>query len=125
MSESAELGETELAVTSLSTRRVRLKDILYVVSKFFDVPVKEILSKKRQHDIAEARQVVCWAASKLTRLSLTNIGTHLDLDHTTVIYSLRVVRKRRNRDVIFLNETESVLAQAHARVAAPDERKTS
>ena len=51
------------------------------------VSASDIYSKKRSSDIANARQIVMYLATKLTPLSTTDIGKNLgNRDHSTVIH---------------------------------------
>lgn len=58
------------------------------------IPVATLKGERRSQDIARARQVYCWLASKYgtaaTR-SLPNIGRTIDRDHTTVLHAVRKV----------------------------------
>lgn len=61
--------------------------ILDVVSEHLGISSSDIYSKKRNSEIANARHIVMYLATKLTDLSTTDIGKQLSKrDHSTVIH---------------------------------------
>ena len=61
--------------------------IVDIVSEHMGISSSDIYSKKRSSDIANARQIVMYLATKLTTLSTTDIGKQLsNRDHSTVIH---------------------------------------
>ncbi len=61
--------------------------IVDIVSEHLGVSSTDIYSKKRNSDIANARQIVMYLADKLTSLSTTDVGKQLgNRDHSTVIH---------------------------------------
>lgn len=61
--------------------------IVDIVSEHLGVSASDIYSKKRSSDIANARQIVMYLATRLTTLSTTDIGKQLgNRDHSTVIH---------------------------------------
>ncbi len=81
--------------------KVRIQKIVKEVSKFFSIPINDILSAKRNKFISHARQLVMFLARELTSSSLPQIGKALGgRDHTTVIYGVTkitgLITKDRN-----------------------------
>lgn len=81
--------------------------ILHSVSEARGVPVQAILSTRRCHQIAHARQEVAFLARNLTTMSLPSIGKRLDRDHTTILHSLRAVKARMSQDD-YRNQIEAI-----------------
>ena len=83
---------------------ITVDKILDEVSRTFNIPVSDILSKKKTADIAYARQVSMYIISQLILISSTEIGKHFNKDHTTVLYNIDKIKK-----IIKINETEKKL----------------
>lgn len=99
----AKLNKVEL---SLASAEEALKDIIYpnkareitpsliidVVAEHFGVKPEDIVSKKRNSEFVQPRQVVMYLCSKYTDNSLANIGKILGKkDHTTVIHGIKKI----------------------------------
>ncbi|MCK5225863.1 MAG: chromosomal replication initiator protein DnaA [Planctomycetes bacterium] len=70
------------------TKHISISDIIEVVTKYFDVRLADLQSKKRSQSIAEPRQICMYMARDLTKHSLEEIGGHLGgRDHTTVMHA--------------------------------------
>ena len=99
----AKLNKVEL---TLASAEEALKDIIYpnkvkeitpnliinVVSEHFGVKPEDIVSKKRNSEFVQPRQVVMYLCNKYTDNSLANIGKILGKkDHTTVIHGIKKI----------------------------------
>ena len=63
-----------------------------VVSDYFDVPIKVLISKTRKRDIVQARQITMYFSKILTKNSLSTIGQKCgNRDHTTVLHAYKTV----------------------------------
>ena len=84
----AAFGET----ATPEQRRVTFQQIFDVVTKYYNVRLSDLQSKKRHKSIAFPRQVCMYLARKYTRYSLEEIGGHFGgRDHTTVLHAVRTV----------------------------------
>lgn len=73
-------------------RSIRVKDILRVVAKHYNVTCADILSRRRTDKIVKPRQVAMYLAKTLTLRSLPEIGRVLGgRDHTTVLHGARKI----------------------------------
>lgn len=62
--------------------------IISAVSEYFRIPENDIVGKKKNKDIAEARMIAIYLVYDLLNLPLINIGQIFGgRDHTTIIYS--------------------------------------
>lgn len=69
--------------------KVSIQKIVKEVSRFFSIPINDILSAKRNKFISHARHLAMYLARELTSSSLPQIGRGIgDRDHTTVIYGV-------------------------------------
>jgi chromosomal replication initiator protein len=82
------LGETATA----EQRRITIQQIQDVVTKYYNVKMSDLQSKKRHKSIAFPRQVCMFLARRHTRYSLEEIGGYFGgRDHTTVLHAVRTV----------------------------------
>jgi len=84
----AALGETATA----EQRRITVQQIFDAVTKYYNVRLSDLQSKKRHKSITFPRQVCMFLARKHTRYSLEEIGGYFGgRDHTTVMHAVRTV----------------------------------
>jgi chromosomal replication initiator protein len=89
------LGETETG----DQRRITIQQIFEAVTKYYNVRLSDLQSKRRHKSIAFPRQVCMWLARKNTRYSLEEIGGYFGgRDHTTVLHAIRTVEADRAQD---------------------------
>jgi chromosomal replication initiator protein len=80
-------------------RHPTIQQIIDAITRFYDVKLTDLLSKRRHKSIALPRQVGMWLARKHTRYSLEEIGGYFGgRDHTTVMHAIRAVNARRRAD---------------------------
>ena len=106
---SVALAERTLAdlVRARETRRVRIEDILRIVSRHYKVPRNELLSSRRSRDVVRPRQIAMYLAKSLTSRSLPEIGRRFGgRDHTTVLHSVRKVEQMMKDDADLTQEIE-------------------
>jgi chromosomal replication initiator protein len=73
-------------------RRITFQQIFDVVTKYYNVRLSDLQSKRRHKSIAFPRQVCMYLARKYTKYSLEEIGGHFGgRDHTTVLHAVRTV----------------------------------
>lgn len=65
--------------------------ILQVVSDYFKVPPKQVMSKYRQRELVIVRQMTVYFLKVKTMLSLADIGRFMGRDHSTAIWSFKVI----------------------------------
>lgn len=84
----------ELAKEALKEKEEQKSDeidsakIISAVSDYFRIPESDIVGKKKNKDIAEARMIAIYLVYELLNMPLINIGQVFGgRDHTTIIYS--------------------------------------
>jgi chromosomal replication initiator protein len=106
----AALGDTATA----EQRRVTIQMIFDAVTKYYNVRLSDLQSKKRHKSIAFPRQVCMYLARRHTRYSLEEIGGYFGgRDHTTVLHACRKVEEDLERDASLataVRELEASLA---------------
>ncbi len=103
------LAEKTLAdlIRTRETPRVRIDDILKIVSRHFKVPRTDLLSSRRSRDVVRPRQIAMYLAKSLTSRSLPEIGRRFGgRDHTTVLHSVRKVEQLMRDDGDLCQEIE-------------------
>jgi chromosomal replication initiator protein len=79
-----------------------LDRITEVVAAHNQVKVSDLRSKRRNHTVSLARQIVMYLARETTDLSLDEIGDHFGgRDHSTVLYAIRRVREQVETEPAF------------------------
>ncbi|MEM9883798.1 MAG: chromosomal replication initiator protein DnaA [Planctomycetota bacterium] len=87
--------------------RTTLQHIVDAVTRFYNVKLADLQSRRRFKSITEPRQVCMYLAKKRTKFSLTEIGGYFGgRDHTTVIHSIEVVRNRLEQEPGFPRQLE-------------------
>jgi len=103
------LAEKTLAdlIRAREAPRVRIEDILRIVSRHYKVPRTELLSSRRSRDVVRPRQIAMYLAKSLTSRSLPEIGRRFGgRDHTTVLHSVRKVEQLMKDDGDLCQEIE-------------------
>src|SRR5688572_29986114 len=73
-------------------KRITIEQIINNVTRYYNVRVSDLQSKKRHKSIAFPRQVCMYLARRHTRFSLEEIGGYFGgRDHTTVLHAVRTV----------------------------------
>jgi len=85
----AALGDT----ATPDLRRITIQQIFDAVTKYYNVRLSDLQSKKRHKSIAFPRQVCMFLARRHTRYSLEEIGGYFGgRDHTTVMHADKKIR---------------------------------
>ena len=101
------LGEPAMPAQA---NRATLQHIVEVVTRYYDVKLIDLQSRRRHKSIVEPRQVCMWLARKRTRFSLEEIGGYFGgRDHTTVMHSIEVVDNRMNTEDGFTPQVNTML----------------
>jgi len=83
--------------------------IIKIISDYYDIPVKILLSKSRKREIVQARQIAMYFAKHLTSNSLSNIGREIgQKDHATVLHASRTVKNLIDTDKEFKRHIEEI-----------------
>ena len=104
--ERAEYIVRDLMSTS-EPKRIKIDDILKIVSKHFGVNRSDLLSNRRNRSVVRPRQIGMYLAKKLTSRSLPEIGRRFgNRDHTTVLHAIRKVEQLMADDSGLKEEVE-------------------
>lgn len=87
-------------------------EIIESVADKYDLSRADIVSEKRNANIALARNVAMYVIREVTGLSLENIGNKFGgKKHSTVKHSIDTVVERINRDIKFKNTVYNIIKQ--------------
>ena len=85
----------------------------YIVEKtaaFYSLNPEDILGKGKTKNIAAARQMATYLMRKLTTLTLEEIGTVLNRDHSTILHSIRKIEESVNTDAALSDTVRDITA---------------
>jgi chromosomal replication initiator protein len=78
----------------MEPKRIKIDDILKLVTKHYGISRNDILSQRRHRSIVWPRQIGMYLSKKLTSRSLPEIGRRFGgRDHTTVLHAIRKIEK--------------------------------
>jgi chromosomal replication initiator protein len=99
-------------VLGIEPRRIKVEDILRIVSRHFSVPKAEILSDRRHRSVVRPRQIGMYLAKQLTSRSLPEIGRRFgNRDHTTVLHAIRKIDRELGDNPRLKDEIEELKRQ--------------
>lgn len=105
---SVDMAKDVLKDTIASTEdsvKVHLDTILKVVSRKYNLEVRDLKSKQRSDTIAFARQMAMYLACSLTDHSTPEIGNVFGgKDHTTVLYARNKIQKLLETDMLMVQQ---------------------
>jgi chromosomal replication initiator protein len=99
-------------VNGIEPRRIKIEDILRIVSRHYGVSRSDILSERRHRSVVWPRQIGMYLAKQLTSRSLPEIGRRFgNRDHTTVLHAIRKVDGQLTGDNRLKDEIEELKKQ--------------
>ncbi len=96
-------------------RRIKIEDILKVISRHFGISRGDILSQRRHRSVVWPRQIGMYLAKQLTSRSLPEIGRRFgNRDHTTVLHAIRKIEGELGGNARLKDEIEDLKKQLSA-----------
>ena len=93
-------------------RRIKIEDILKVISRHFGISRGDILSQRRHRSVVWPRQIGMYLAKQMTSRSLPEIGRRFgNRDHTTVLHAIRKIDGVLAGDARLKDEIEELKKQ--------------
>ena len=84
---------------ALQDKLVTIENIQKTVAEYYRIPVRDLLSKRRNRSVARPRQMAMALAKELTSHSLPEIGEAFGgRDHTTVLHACRKIAQLRETE---------------------------
>jgi len=98
----------------LTEKLISVDKIQKIVCNHFKIKIFQIKSKNNSPKISFPRQVAMYIAKELTDTSLPEIGRKFGgKHHTTVLHSIRKIKKMRNENPEFNKEINSLINSIH------------
>ncbi len=92
-------------------RTISIEDIQKGVANYYNIPIRDMQSKKRTRTVAFPRQIAMYVSKELTSHSLPEIGSAFGgKDHTTILYAHRKIDKMRGEDRDFDDEMKRLIS---------------
>ena len=91
------------------TKVINFEVIIEEVSKHYNISINDIISTKKNKEIATARQIVMYLCNKLTEDTKSNIGNKMGRDHATVIHNINKVKEKIENDPSFEKIIDSLI----------------
>ncbi|MFN0217305.1 MAG: chromosomal replication initiator protein DnaA [Hyphomicrobium sp.] len=99
-------------VQNLEPRRIKIEDILRIISRHYGVSKGDLLSQRRHRSVVWPRQIGMWLAKQLTARSLPEIGRRFGgRDHTTVLHAIRKIEGEITKNPRLEDELEELKKQ--------------
>lgn len=111
---TVEVAETVIRdlVQGIEPRRLKIEDILRIISRHYGVPKSDLLSQRRHRSVVWPRQIGMYLAKQLTARSLPEIGRRFgNRDHTTVLHAIRKIDGELNKNPRLRDELEELKKQ--------------
>lgn len=90
-------------------RRIKIDEILKVISRHFGVSRSDLLSERRHRSVVWPRQIGMYLAKQLTSRSLPEIGRRFGgRDHTTVLHAIRKIETHLSADARLQSELDEL-----------------
>jgi chromosomal replication initiator protein len=99
-------------VHGIEPRRIKIEDILRIISRHYGVSKGDILSQRRHRSVVWPRQIGMYLAKQLTSRSLPEIGRRFgNRDHTTVLHAIRKIDGELTGNTRLRDEIEDLKKQ--------------
>ncbi len=96
-------------VQGIEPRRIKIEDILRVISRHYGVSKSDLLSQRRHRSVVWPRQIGMYLAKQMTARSLPEIGRRFgNRDHTTVLHAIRKIDGEINKNPRLRDELEDL-----------------
>ena len=96
-------------VQNLEPRRIKIEDILRIISRHYGVSKGDLLSQRRHRSVVWPRQIGMYLAKHLTARSLPEIGRRFGgRDHTTVLHAIRKIESEISKNPNLRDELEEL-----------------
>ncbi len=96
-------------IANIKSKSITGKNILEVVSSFFDITTKDIIGKSRKKELVYPRQITMFLMRKELNTSYPTIGQELGgRDHTTAMHAYNKLEKEVNNNERTKQDLESI-----------------
>ena len=94
-----------------SSAQITGESICDLIGKQFRVSSEELRSRTRKRSVTFPRQVAMYLTRKYTNISLADIGSIYNRDHSTVLYAIKAITKDMSRQTSVREQVEMLCAK--------------
>lgn len=107
--EIAKKALSEFNTLPIPNEDISLDAIIKTISKYFNIPLLDLKSEKRNKTIAFARQISFYLMKKLTSESLQNIGAYFGgRNHSTVLHATKKIELLMEKDLDIVQKITTI-----------------
>ncbi|MCK4891361.1 MAG: chromosomal replication initiator protein DnaA, partial [Candidatus Pacebacteria bacterium] len=90
------------------------KDILKIVSDFYDVPVDNLIEKNRRKEVVKPRQIAMYLMRTEIKSSFPSIGSWIGgRDHTTAMHAYEKISREIENDKVVEQEIHLIIERLY------------
>ncbi len=93
---------------------VTVEKILTEVARTYNTTPELLRGPSRSAGVSTARQVSMYVMRDITGMSMEDIGSEFGRDHSTVVYSLKILRKQLDKDARLRATVEDIIKNVRA-----------
>lgn len=105
------MADNDQDVTEVPVGLGQMQPMLEAVAKRYKLHIGMMRGRTRTATVLEARQLCCWLATKLTRLSLEEIAQVFGKHKTMVGQAVSAINQLREREPSVMRMSEELLAE--------------
>ena len=94
--------------------------IISTVCRIYNINPDQLRSKRRFRDYVEPRHIVMALIKQINNLTVEDVASLLNRDHSTVLYAIRTVAQLMNNNREFRHRLDLILREL---LSNPDDRK--
>ncbi len=112
----------EEKLLQLSVNQKKIDLIKEMVATYYNQPMSDFTRRGRKKEVVNLRYVAMWLISKLTTVTLMEIGKSFSKDHATVIHGCKQIDKYMtlHTEKLLQREVSEIKALTEMRIAAID-----
>lgn len=92
-------------------KRITVINIQKTVCNFYGISHNALIGKKKDKNIAYARQIAMYICYKMLDITVSSIGKSFNRDHSTVLHSIKVIEEKQNNNRSVNEELEALEKQ--------------
>ena len=100
-----------------TVRRIFIAEVMYAVAARYMLTKAQLLAPNRRWTVARQRHIGMYLARTLTGRSMQEIGRRFDRDHSTVVYAVHKIERRKKLDKILAFEIALLSAEITGRAS--------
>lgn len=95
-------------ILQIYEKQISVIDIMQNTANYYSLKLADLKSTRRDRRIARPRQLAMYLSKMLTPLSLPDIGTHFERDHTTILHAIKTIEGLLQRDAQLQKDMQKI-----------------